>query len=174
MQQDPPSSRPPAPGEPVPSLFESEPAVKVPLALEDWLSAGLLAVLAVLTMANVVVRYLTDQSFAWTEEISIFLMIVMTLVASSAAVARQRHIAIEFLAHRGRAATRRRLASVAAGCTALAFWLLGVLSARITWEQYIYGDTSPAIGVPEWWYSIWMPLLCLAIALRAYGVWRRA
>src|SRR5690606_24815382 len=75
------------------SPFE-EPAVKVPLAVEDWLSAILLGVLAVLTMANVLVRYLTNQSFAWTEEISTFLMIVMTLVAASAAVARQRHISI--------------------------------------------------------------------------------
>lgn len=151
-----------------------EPAVAIPLAIEDGLSAILLGVLACLTMANVLVRYLTSQSFAWTEEISTFLMIVMTLVAASAAVARQRHIAIEYFMQRSSTGTRRRLVRFSAGVTALLFWLLAVLSARISWEQFIYGDTSPAIGVPEWWYSVWMPLLCAAIALRAFGVWRRA
>ncbi|GAA5235390.1 TRAP transporter small permease [Verticiella sediminum] len=160
----------------VPALLaqDEEPQVRVPLAIEDWLSAGLLGLLAVMTMANVLVRYFTSQSFAWTEEISIVLMIVMTLVASSAAVARNRHIRIEYFAERGSPERRRRLVRFAAGCVALMFWLLAVLSARITYDQYIYGDTSPAIGVPEWWYSVWMPLLSLAIALRAVGVWRRA
>ena len=39
-------------------------------SLEDRLGAGLLAVLLLITLVNVVVRYFTDQSFAWTEEIS--------------------------------------------------------------------------------------------------------
>src|SRR5690606_11565041 len=67
---------------------DTEPDVRVPLAIEDWLSVILLGLLAVLTLLNVLVRYFSNQSFAWTEEISIFLMIIMTLVASSAAVAR--------------------------------------------------------------------------------------
>lgn len=152
---------------------EPEPEVRVPLAIEDWISVILLALLAVLTMANVLVRYFSNQSFAWTEEISIFLMVVLTLVASSAAVARNRHIRIEYLAERGSAERRRRLARISAATVAVIFWLMAVLSARLTWDQFIYGDTSPAIGVPEWWYSIWMPVLCVAIALRALGVWRR-
>lgn len=155
-------------------VTEPEPEVRVPLAIEDWISVLLLGLLAILTMANVLVRYFTDQSFAWTEEISIFLMVIMTMAASSAAVARNRHIRIEYLADSGSTERRRRLARISAATTAVLFWLMAVLSARLTWDQFIYGDTSPAIGVPEWWYSIWMPFLSLAIALRAYGVWRRA
>ncbi|MBU4610992.1 TRAP transporter small permease [Achromobacter sp. GG226] len=176
MQQPPASPLPGTQAPDVPTLIaqDVEPRVRVPLAMEDWLSAILLAVLAVLTMANVLVRYFSNQSFAWTEEISIVLMIVMTLAAASAAVARNRHIRIELLSDRGTPERRRRFTRFAAGCTALLFWLLAVLSARLTWDQYVYGDTSPAIGVPEWWYSIWMPVFMLAIALRAVGVWRRA
>jgi len=153
---------------------EPEPEVRVPLAIEDWISVLLLGLLALLTMANVLVRYFTDQSFAWTEEISIVLMVIMTMAASSAAVARNRHIRIEYFADGGSPERRRRLTRISAATVAVLFWLLAVLSARLTWDQFIYGDTSPAIGVPEWWYSIWMPMLCVAIALRAFGVWRRA
>jgi TRAP-type C4-dicarboxylate transport system permease small subunit len=153
---------------------DAEPDVRVPLAIEDWLSVILLALLAVLTLANVLVRYFSNQSFAWTEEISIFLMIVMTMVASSAAVARNRHIRIDFLVDRASPERRRRFTRIAAATVAVTFWLMGVLSARLTWDQYTYGDVSAAIGVPEWWYSIWMPILSIAIALRAAGVWRRS
>src|SRR5690606_20444256 len=114
----------------------------------DWLSVILLALLALLTLANVLVRYFSNQSFAWTEEISIFLMIIMTLVASSAAVARNRHIRIDFLVDRASPERQRGFTRVAAATVAVIFWLMAVLSARLTWDQYIYGDTSPAIGVP--------------------------
>lgn len=57
-----------------------------------------MALLALITFANVLVRYFTNSSFAWTEEISVFLMIVLALVAGSAAVARDLHIRIEYFA----------------------------------------------------------------------------
>jgi hypothetical protein len=54
-----------------------------------------------ITFANVLVRYFTNSSFAWTEEFSVFLMIVLALVAGSAAVARDQHIRIEYFAEGG-------------------------------------------------------------------------
>ncbi|MBV8157347.1 MAG: TRAP transporter small permease subunit, partial [Dyella sp.] len=58
--------------------------------IEDWIGVVVMALLVAITFANVVVRYFTDESFAWTEEFSVFLMIVLALVAGSAAVARDR------------------------------------------------------------------------------------
>jgi uncharacterized integral membrane protein len=66
------------------------------LRIEDWLTVIIMAALALITFANVLVRYFTNSSFAWTEEISVFLMILLALVAGSAAVARNQHIRIEF------------------------------------------------------------------------------
>ena len=54
---------------------------------EDWLTAAAMALLALITFANVLVRYFTDASFAWTEEISVFLMIVLALVGGVGEVA---------------------------------------------------------------------------------------
>ena len=50
---------------------ETATRTRVPLALEDVLAAVCMGVLALITFANVVLRYLTDESIAWTEEISI-------------------------------------------------------------------------------------------------------
>ena len=139
------------------------------LRIEDWLTVIIMALLALITFANVLVRYFTDASFAWTEEISIFLMIMLAMVAGSSAVARDQHIRIEFLTSGGTAARKRALARLGAACVALLFILLAVLSARVVWDDWRFEETSPGIGVPQWWYSIWMPICSLAIAARAIG-----
>ncbi|WP_454741629.1 TRAP transporter small permease [Cupriavidus necator] len=138
--------------------------------IEDWLGVIVMVLLVGITFANVVVRYFTDESFAWTEEFSVFLMIVLALVAGSAAVARDRNIRIEFFFERGSAARQRRLAILSALGVAVMFIALAVLGARITWDEYTFGETSPGIGVPSWWYSIWLPVLSAGIALRALGL----
>lgn len=151
-----------------------DPPVRVPLALEDWLGAACMLVLVVITFGNVVVRYLTSYSFAWTEEISIAVMVIMTLAAASAAIARDRHIRIDYLIDRSKAARRRRLVMFGALVVCVFFTILTVLSGRVVWDDLQYGETSPGIGVPIWWYSMWTPILALAIAGRALGVFLRA
>lgn len=148
-------------------------ATRMPLALEDWATVIIMALLALITFANVLVRYFTDSSFAWTEEFSVFLMMLLALVAGSAAVARDRHIRIEFFSDSGSPRRRRRLAQLGALTVALLFLLIAVLSVRMVWDDYRFGETSPGIGVPQWWYSIWLPLVSLGIALRAVGLLMR-
>lgn len=151
----------------------ADPPVKVPLAIEDWLSVLIMAGLALITFANVVVRYMTDSSFAWTEEISIFLLIVLTMTAGATAFVRNQHIRIEAYADGGTAARRRALAIAVHVIVLLFFILLTVLSARMAFDDYTWGDTSPAIGIPNWWYTVWMPVLSTAITLRIAGILRR-
>ncbi len=149
------------------------PEPKVPLAIEDILTAAVMGALALITFVNVLVRYFTDQSFAWTEEISVFLMIVLALVGGSTAFARNHHIRIEFFVNKSKPARQRWLGQFAALAGALMFFVLAILSARLVWDQYEYEEITPAIGVPQWWYSIWLPLLSLVIALRLIGLWSR-
>jgi len=169
------ASEPDKPAEAVePILPEiSDPPVKVPLSIEDWISVLIMAALAIITFANVLVRYFTDGSFAWTEEISIFLLIVLTMTAGATAFVRNQHIRIELFADGGSPTRQRRLAIVSLLVTLLFFILLAVLSARMVYDEYNWGDTSPAIGIPTWWYSMWMPILATGIALRVAGMLQR-
>ncbi len=143
---------------------------RVPLKIEDIVGALAMGALCVITFVNVLVRYLTDGSFAWTEEISIFLMMAMSLVAGAAAVARDKHIRIEYFYEQGSAARQRKLAILSAACILVFFVLLAVLGVRMTWDEFRFDETSPGIGVPKWIYTIWLPLLSLAIAGRALGL----
>lgn len=142
---------------------------------EERLAVVCLVLLVGITLLNVVARYFTDESIAWTEEISVFLMVVLTLAGASAVARRDGHIRIEFLLSRGDAArTPRRVlwqgAALLCGLLGLA---LAVLFARWVWDQYRYDETSMGLGVPLWWYGAAMPPLCLALAARALATFRR-
>jgi TRAP-type C4-dicarboxylate transport system permease small subunit len=167
-----PDSELPAPPGTLDAVAHDERTV-VPLAIEDWLTVVVMALLALITFTNVVVRYFTDQSFAWTEEFSVFLMIVLALVAGSASVARNRQIRIEYFADSGPAARQRALARFGAIMVFLLFALIAVLSVRVVYDDIQFGETSPGIGVPQWWYTIWLPVMSVAIAGRALGLFIR-
>ena len=146
--------------------------------LEEALAVAAMALLVAITLLNVLTRYFTNESFAWTEELSVFLMVVMALAGASAIALRDRHIRIEFLFNRrtaqGEGLPRRSLKLFSCLATSSVFALMAVLFTRWTWDQYTFSETSMGLGVPLWWYGSVLPVLCLAIAARAAGAFFRA
>ena len=79
-------------------------------------------------------------------------------------------LATALLCFAGALAFHARLlpAVISAVATAVVFFvLLGLLSARVVWDEFSYGETSMALGVPRWWYGVLTPLLAAAVAVRA-------
>ncbi len=140
---------------------------RAPALLEEGLAVACMVLLLVITLLNVLTRYVTSQSFAWTEEISVFLMVVLTLAGASAATARDRQIRIEVFYQGGDAMRRRRLKVFAACTTAMLFLLLTALFGRVVADEIRWGETSMGMGVPRWWFTLFSPLLCAAITLRS-------
>ena len=90
---------------------------RVPVKIEEACAALAMALICIITFANVLVRYFTNVSFAFTEEFSIFLMVVLTLFGAAAAFARDRHIRMTFFVETpaGRHRPAARDAGAAAG-----------------------------------------------------------
>ena len=142
--------------------------------VERFLMAASMGILCLLTMANVLVRYFTDISFAFTEEISVALLVVMTLIGASHAFASNHHIAITFFVDR-KPALLGLARCFAAACSLLMFGLLAWYGVAMAWDDYNFEVTSPSLGVPQWWYTIWLPVLAVVIVLRLLAVlWRGA
>jgi TRAP-type C4-dicarboxylate transport system permease small subunit len=133
-----------------------------------------MAVLCVITMGNVVVRYFTNISFAFTEEISVALMVVMTLVGAATAFYRNKHIAIVFLVDLFSERVRNGFGLFGRCASLLMFGLLVWYGSRMAWDDFRFEVTSPALGVPQWLYSVWLPLLSLMVSVRlAAQLWRQ-
>jgi TRAP-type C4-dicarboxylate transport system permease small subunit len=153
-----------------PSSNTNRPKTRVPLKIEENLAGAAIGILGLITFANVVVRYLTNFSFAFTEEFSVFLMVFMALVGGSSVMAKQGHLNIRYLVDKLPSKARQGTLTVATILTALTFLLLTVFGARMAWDEYRFEVTSPGLGIPTWFYTMWLPLLSLAIFGREVGV----
>lgn len=142
---------------------------RVPVALEQALAAAAMALICVISFANVVVRYFTNVSFAFTEEFSVFLLVFMTFVGASAAFAKAEHIRIGVFVEK--LPPRFRFAAEALSLLATTFVFSFVLyyGALFALDQWRYDETSPGLGYPQWIYSVWLPILAGAILLRVLG-----
>ncbi len=145
------------------------PPTRISLAWEEIAAAAAMALLGLVTLANVIVRYLTNYSFAFTEEYSIALMVVVALLGTAVAAAGDRHIRITWLVDK--LPPHLRKAAEIAGTLALIamFSIIVWLGGLLVWDEYSYGVTSPALGWPQWIYTAALPVLSLAVALRALG-----
>jgi TRAP-type C4-dicarboxylate transport system permease small subunit len=148
------------------SREERVPSWALQLSIERLLLALAMALLCVITMANVVVRYFTNFSFAFTEEISVSLLVFMTLIGTASAFRNDNHIHVTLLVDRLPGAARRAVQVFALGASCVMFGVLAWYGTRMAWDDYRYEVTSPALGVPQWIYSAWLPLLSLLTVLR--------
>lgn len=140
---------------------------------EDWIAVLAMGLLCLITMGNVLVRYFSDESFAWTEEFSVFLLVLMTLAGAAAAAARDNHVRIEYFLEGGSPARQRFLSVYGALVTTVFFLVLAALTGDMVWDDFRYNETSSGLGVPRWWYTVWVPAMSLVIAWRAGQVYRR-
>jgi TRAP-type C4-dicarboxylate transport system permease small subunit len=142
---------------------------RVPVAIEDALGAAAMAAICLISFGNVVVRYATNYSFAFTEEFSVFLLAFMTFVGASAAFATNEHIRITFFLERTTPTTRWVLELITLAATTAMFSLVLYYGASISYDEWYWSETTPGLGYPSWIYTMWMPILAVAILLRVLG-----
>ncbi len=141
--------------------------------IEGHLAVACMLLLVLLTLGNVLVRYFSDRSFAWTEEVSVFLMVVMTFAGAASVASRDQHIRIEFFYESGSLKRQRALKVFSACVTAMFFAALTYLFVRLVADELKYSETTMGLGWPRWWFSAWMPPLSALICLRALSsAWR--
>jgi TRAP-type transport system small permease protein len=152
-----------------PMAAPPQPKTRVPLKIEEALVAAAMAGMVLITGANVFTRYLSNVSLAFTEEYSIVLMVVATMLGTSLAMASGRHIRIGYFADTRQPKTRQRMEIIAMVLVVVLFGIIGIYGASLTWDEYRFEVTSPGLGVPQWLYTGFLPLLSLAVIGRAIG-----
>lgn len=133
--------------------------------LERALATLALVIISVISLANVVVRYFTNASFAFTEEFSVFLLVVLTFAGASVGLRSNRHIRLGML-ERMFPRWRKPLIVLQWLAAVLVLGLVVAYGGQFAWEEFQWDSESPGLGLPNWWYVIWLPLLGLLMLLR--------
>ncbi|MFC0387422.1 TRAP transporter small permease [Muricoccus vinaceus] len=152
-----------------PGLQLGEAPPRIPVTVEGALAALAMGTLAVITFANVLVRYFTSISFAFTEEYSVAIMVVLAFLGTAAAFAADRHIRMTFFTERLPVRTARGIEIGLLLVSLVLFAAIGWLGALYTWDEYRFESLSAGLGVPQWLYTVWMPVLSAVIVLRIAG-----
>ena len=133
---------------------------------EAWLATLALIAICLISLGNVIVRYATDASFAFTEEFSVFLLVLVTFGGAAVAARHNQRIRIELIEHYLPLRARKVVYVVqwlaGVGVLGITAWYGGVL----TLQEYQWESLSPGLGLPNWIYVIWLPLLSIAIVIR--------
>ena len=139
---------------------------------EEALAGGLLVVMAVLAFLNILARYLTRYSFAFTEEIEVAALVWITMLGAAIAFREALHLGFGILRDQLPRPIRQGLAALT-GVTGVA--TMAMLAWAGWWQiqsQIALGTTSEALGIPEWIYTAALPvgaLLVIARVLQALG-----
>jgi len=133
---------------------------------EAWLATLALIAICLISLGNVIVRYATDASFAFTEEFSVFFLVLLTFAGAAVAARHNQHIRIELIEH--------HLPQSMLKVVYVLQWLAGMVVLGITtWygaifalEEYQWESLSPGLGLRNWIYVVWLPLMAAAIMIR--------
>jgi TRAP-type C4-dicarboxylate transport system permease small subunit len=120
-----------------------------------WCIIVLLAAMAVMVFANVALRFLTDHSILWVEEVSRFLMIWLTFLGAGIVLRYGAHVGIDTL--QDRFPRQAPILRAVIFCKLLAFFAimiwLGMDYTLRTWAQ-----TTPVLQIPYGAVYLAMPV----------------
>lgn len=133
---------------------------------ERWLASLALVIIALISLGNVVTRYITGGSLAFTEEFSVFLLVVLTFAGAAVALRRNGHIRVGLLERALPSAPRKGLILFQGACGVAVLGLITWFGAKLAWQEYQWESLSPGLGLPQWWYIVWLPLLAAVMLVR--------
>ncbi len=139
---------------------------KASFRIERFLGAAAMAALCLITLANVLVRYFTDISFAFTEELSVFLLVFLTFIGSAKAFLDGNQMAMGYFLEKLGWRWKRRWLLFGLAASALMMALLVYFGLRMAWDDFDLEVTSPGLGWPQWLYTVWLPLLSALVLAR--------
>ena len=143
-------------------------APKAPLQFhfEEVLAALIMATLCLLTIANVLTRYFTNVSFAFTEEISVFFIVALTFIGTATGFSRKKHLAILFVVKKFSLKTQKHIETIGIIAAIITFGVLAWYGTLMWLDDIDTGMTSPGLGIPQWIYTATIPLLSLLVVFR--------
>lgn len=133
---------------------------------EEIVSVVLLAVMGIIAFANVLMRYFIHYSFAFTEEIEVALLVWVTMLGGAACFKRGLHLGFTYLAEKLNADWRKALAVLSGSLMILVCAVLFRFSLIHIRDEIEMTITTEALGIPQWWYTLAIPVGCVFIILR--------
>jgi len=126
--------------------------------IEDMVCLTALIVMTVLTFTNVVARYVFSASFSFSEEITTYLFVLLSLIGSAVAARRKAHLGFTALVDMASPSLRRQLAVVSYLLAVFFSAALFYYGLQMAASQFMRGQVTAGMQLPEWIFGAFVPL----------------
>jgi C4-dicarboxylate transporter, DctQ subunit len=128
------------------------------------------AIMCIITFANVVSRYVTGNSFAFTEEITINIFVLLVFAGASVGVKNSAHLGFTLLFDRANLPLKKILCIFSGLLVTVVFILFAYYGIDMVLYQKSVAQMTPALGWHQWMVSSTFPLGCILCIIRSIEV----
>ncbi|MGE5573166.1 MAG: TRAP transporter small permease [Bacteroidota bacterium] len=125
---------------------------------EEYTCAAMLLFMALLAFVNVVVRYLTTMSFAFSEELLVNLFVWITMLGAAIGMRKGAHLSMTMVANALPKRYQKVIAAVSLVCSGGLFALLLAHGMNLVLSEYRSQMTTYSMGLPMWWFGLAVPV----------------
>jgi TRAP-type C4-dicarboxylate transport system permease small subunit len=142
--------------------------------MEEAAGVVLLGLMSLLAFVNVITRYLIHYSISSTEEVEVACLVWLTMLGAAAGFRRGIHLGFDLLAFRFPRLGRNILYPLASLLTIVTVCILVWFSLLQIRDELELKIASEALGIPQWWYTLAIPVGGLLTIFRIVeATWRR-
>ncbi|MFY9370913.1 MAG: TRAP transporter small permease [bacterium] len=125
---------------------------------QEYACAVMLFFVVALAFANVIIRYLTQGSLAFTEELIINLFVWITVFGGAIAFKRKAHLAVTALTNLFPPKLQKAAVFFSALCSTALFVLLLFHGYKLVVQEYVNKMTTYSMALPMWWFGLALPV----------------
>lgn len=126
--------------------------------------------MSVITFANVISRFIFNFSISFTEEVTINLFVLLTFVGASLGIYKRAHLGFSLIYEKFNGTNRIILTLFIGSIITLFFVATGYYGFEIVQSQMQRGQTTPALGWPQWIFTLGLPVGCVFCVYRTVEV----
>lgn len=138
--------------------------------LESFAMISLMLLATIVAIAQVIARYVFNNSLYWSEETILYALIIMSFVAGSMGVRYAAHIYVEVVQAFAGPRIAHVLKIVAASLGIIFACTLVYYGSRLFLNTRAMGQLSPAIGIPVAYIYLVIPVSGFCMVLRYLSI----
>jgi C4-dicarboxylate transporter, DctQ subunit len=134
--------------------------------IEEWLVCICLVVMTLLTFVNVIARYIFSASLSFSEEITTYLFVLLSLLGAAIAAKRGAHLGLTIVTDHVGPKAAHIMATISMFFATLFSGIICYFGVFMTLNQFNKGQLTAGTQLPEWIFGSFVPIGALFVTIR--------
>lgn len=134
--------------------------------IEEVLCAICLSIMTIITFVNVIARYILSASLSFTDEITTYLFVLLSLLGSAIAAKRGAHLGLTVILDVVNPSVRKVLKSIGYIFAVIFSGSVCYYGVFMTARQFARGQVTAGMQWPEWIFGAFVPVGAFFLTIR--------